>query len=56
MRVKYQGRDIEVNEVETVTANEVVPFDKNVSKVPELTTGYITISADTDNEEIFFYN
>ena len=41
---------------ETITSNETVPFDKNVSKVPELTTGYITISPWTDNEEIVFYN
>jgi len=40
---------------ETITANETVPFTKKVSKVPTLTKGFITVSPDTDNEEIFFY-
>jgi len=40
---------------EIITANEAVPFTKKVSKVPALTKGFITVSPDTDNEEIFFY-
>lgn len=41
---------------ETITPTEAVPFTKDVSKVPNQTEWYITISPDTDNEEIFFYN
>jgi len=40
----------------SITDTETTPFTKNVSKVPELTTWYITIEPETINEEIVFYN
>jgi len=41
---------------QTITSTESVPFNKKVSKVPVLTSGFITISPDTENEEIFLYS
>ncbi len=41
---------------ETITSSETVPFTKDISKVPVLTSWYITISPDTEDEEIFHYS
>ena len=41
---------------QTILSTDNVPFILNVSKVPNLSSWYITISPDTENEEIFLYN
>ena len=40
---------------QTITSSQTVPFDLSVSVVPENENQYITISPDTENEEIFYY-
>ena len=40
---------------DAITPTQTVPFTLAVSKVPNNENQYITISPDTENEEIFYY-